>query len=101
MRSERPLNSERNSGSFQGDITRMERVQRVVPELEAHLVVALGGGAVRDEARPLACAISTCRLARSGRASDVPRRYRPSYTALARNAGNMYSRTNSSRRSST
>ena len=44
-------------------------------ELEAHLVVALAGGAVGDGvgARP-ARAISTWRLAISGRAIEVPSR---------------------------
>ena len=50
---------------------------------------------------PTLRAVSTSALAMSGRAIEVPRRYSPSYSALARNIGKTKSRTNSSRRSST
>ena len=50
-------------------------VVRVVAELEAHLVVALAGGAVGHRVGAgLAAAISIWRLAMSGRAIEVPSR---------------------------
>ena len=49
---------------------------------------------------PVFFAIATRCLAINGRAIEVPSRYSPSYSALARNIGNTKSRTNSSRRSS-
>jgi hypothetical protein len=52
------------------------------------------------ELAPVFFAISTRRLAISGRAIEVPSRYSPSYTVLQRNIGKTKSRTNSSRRSS-
>ena len=49
--------------------------ERVGRELEAHLVVALAGGAVGDRRRRRSrAAISTRRLAISGRAIEVPSR---------------------------
>src|SRR5215471_13811883 len=48
---------------------------------------------------PSARATSTWALAIRGRAIEVPIRYEPSYTALARSIGKTKSRTNSSRRS--
>jgi hypothetical protein len=51
------------------------RLQRVGGQLEAHLVVALAGRAVGDGVAPCSLrAISTSRLAMSGRAMDVPSR---------------------------
>jgi hypothetical protein len=54
------------------------RLQRVIAELEADLVVALAGGAVTHRVAPTARAISIWRLAISGRAIEVPSRYWPS-----------------------
>ena len=49
-------------------------VEGIGRQLEAHLVVALAGGAVRDGVRAASRAISISRLAMSGRAIDVPSR---------------------------
>ena len=49
-------------------------IERGVGELEAHLVVALAGRAVRDGVGARAPRDSTCRLAISGRAIEVPSR---------------------------
>ena len=50
---------------------------------------------------PTSSAMRICSCAMSGRAMEVPSRYIPSYSALARNIGKTKSRTNSSRRSRT
>ena len=77
-------------------------LQRIVAEFEAHLVIALCRWRHdRPRRRPTCRAISIWRLAIRGRAMEVPSRYCPSYTVLARNMGKTKSRTNSSRRSST
>jgi hypothetical protein len=60
-------------------MTLMSGLQGVGTELEADLVVALAGGAVGQMASaPVSSAISTRRLAISGRAMEVPSRYSPS-----------------------
>ncbi len=63
-------------GSFHGRDDLQLRRQGHVGQLEAHLVVALAGGAVGDGVGLLAQAQATCALAISGRAMDVPSRYR-------------------------
>ena len=52
----------------------MSGLERVIGELEAHLVVALAGGAVADGVGAGLAAISICFLAISGRAIEVPSR---------------------------
>ena len=52
--------------------------QGVGAELEAHLVVAFAGGACEMASALVLRAISTRRLAMSGRAMEVPSRYSPS-----------------------
>ncbi len=70
------------SHSRHGAITGKLRRQRLVGQLETNLVVALARAAVRQRvAAGLASATSTCRLASSGRAIEVPSKYLCSYTA--------------------
>ena len=54
------------------------RRERGVGELEAALVVALAGGAVRDGVGLFLLRDFDLRLAMSGRAMEVPRKYWPS-----------------------
>ena len=61
-----------------GDHPQIRR-QRRGGQFKPHLVISLARRAVRDGVRPFPCrAISTIRLAMSGRAMLVPRKYWPS-----------------------
>ena len=79
----RLVKSHSRHGAIDLDVGR----QRIIAELEADLVIALAGRAMADRVGPdLPCNLDP-RLAISGRAIEVPSRYSPSYSALARIIG--------------
>jgi hypothetical protein len=77
------------------------RRQRFVGQLETNLIVPLPVQPCASASQPVASATSTCFLASSGRAIDVPSRYLCSYTPPERTSFHRYSLTNSSRMSAT